>query len=99
MTRAPIQYIDTDGNYRNVDLDELRGPAGPPGSGGSSRSQYLQSLPASTWTFAYAGEFPPNVMIIDSTGDVIEPDIEINIATKTFTVTFGGPVSGLALLS
>ena len=75
------------------------GPQGPPGPGGSdARFTHDQLAPSATWiVFHNLGKFPA-VMVVDSGGTVIDPDIQYNNNAQV-TISFGSPTSGKAYLN
>lgn len=68
-------------------------------TGGGARMQYTQATPAAVWSFTYTGTIPPNVMVVDSSMQKTDADIQLNTSTQNITITFGAPVSGIAYLS
>ena len=75
------------------------GPQGPPGPGGADASYVHDQLaPSDTWVvFHNLGKFPA-VMIVDSGGTVIDPDIRYDNNVQV-TISFGSPTSGKAYLN
>lgn len=59
---------------------------------------YEQSSPSTVWNIVHTLEFVPNVIIVDSEGNVIEGDYEY-ISNNEITATFSTPISGKAYLS
>lgn len=65
----------------------------------SPGSIFEQSSPATVWTVPYVGDVPPVPIVVDSTGQVIEPDIDYDFVAKNIIITHGGDVSGRVVLS
>ena len=75
------------------------GPQGPPGPGGSDANYiHNQLTPSDLWiVFHNLGKFP-SVMVVDSGGTAIEPDIQYDNNVQV-TISFGSPTSGKAYLN
>lgn len=69
------------------------------GTGGSPGSVFVQSSPATVWTVPYTGTVPPVPIVIDPTGQVVEPDIDFDFVAKNIIITHGGDMSGRVVLS
>lgn len=95
------QYINTDTGY-------LFGPKTASGWGtgvplGNNDPNdlgqvYTQSSPSTEWNIAHTLGFTPNLTIVDSDGNVVEPAIEYLSATQ-IRATFSEPTSGQAYIS
>lgn len=70
---------------------------GPPGPTGTTYT-HDQLTPSATWVITHNMNKYPSVMIVDSGGTVIDPDIHYD-STIQMTVTFGSPTSGKAYLN
>lgn len=76
----------------------LRGPAGPPGSGGDISHEVEITAPASTWTVTVPDVFTrrPNVAIfIDD--ELVDADVHASITNVT--VVFPTPQTGTLVLT
>jgi hypothetical protein len=108
-----MQATTTEIQYRNgilddwhtvIAVDDLRGPQGiqgPPGDAGTPGTptqQYEQSSPSDTWTIPHTFAYPPNVVIIDTAGTVLEGEVTYP-DSQTVMVLFNSPTSGTAYLS
>lgn len=76
-------------------------PAGSAGGGSSDAYQFIQSTPAATWTIALPLSFPnrrPGVDIY--VNDIlVETDVQWLPSTKTVSITFPSPTSGVAVIT
>lgn len=77
--------------------------SGSVGSGGGldSRSQMLsQSVAATTWSFNHnLGSQYPIISVYGSTGEIIQPQTIKTIDINNLEITFGTPISGIAVAS
>jgi hypothetical protein len=84
-------------------LDTRYALSGSVGSGGSidSRSQMLsQSVAATTWSFNHnLGSQYPIISVYGSTGEIIQPQTIKTIDEDNLEITFGTPISGVAVAS
>lgn len=71
-----------------------RGPKGDPGSG--AVVNYVQAIPATTWTITHNLGYIPSVLVYDDAGDLCDANVIAN--TTTVLVTGAGPFSGSARL-
>ena len=95
------QYINTDNGY-------LFGPKSASGWGegvplGNNDPNdlgqvYNQSSPSTVWNIAHTLGFTPNVIIVDTAGNVVEPAIEYLSPTQ-IRATFSEPLAGKAYVS
>jgi hypothetical protein len=95
------QYINTDNGY-------LFGPKSASGWGAgvplgnndpNDLGQVYNQVSASTvWNIAHTLGFTPNVIIVDTAGNVVEPAIEYLSATQ-IRATFSEPTAGQAYVS
>jgi hypothetical protein len=95
------QYINTDNGY-------LFGPKSASGWGvgvplGSNDPNdlgqvYEQSSPSTVWNIAHTLGFTPNIIIVDTSGEVVEAALEYISATQ-ITATFSESIAGKAYLS
>jgi hypothetical protein len=95
------QYINTDTGY-------LFGPKTASGWGtgvplGNNDPNdlgqvYTQSSPSTEWNIAHTLSFTPNITIVDTLGNVVEPAIEYLSATQ-IRATFSQPTAGKAYIS
>ena len=95
------QYINTDTGY-------LFGPKTADGWGegvplGNNDPNdlgqvYTQTSPSSVWNIAHTLAFIPNIILVDTSGNVIEGDCEYVNSTHMIA-TFTEPVAGKAYLS
>jgi hypothetical protein len=81
----------------------LQGPIGlqgPPGPQGPSASTliYTQNVPLAVWIIIHNLGLWPSIMVIDSGGSVVEPDIHYD-SNIQMTITFGSPTTGKAYLN
>lgn len=79
----------------------LTNPGDIEGGGGPMTAgwfEHAQSTPAQEWTIDHNLGFFPNVTIVSSAGDILEPDLQYP-NTNTVVVLFAGPVAGRAHLS
>jgi hypothetical protein len=76
-----------------------RGPAGPSGSGAGGLSLTIPfSNPLLTWNVAHDLNCFPSITVIDTAGDLIEPDIKY-VDENTVLVTFSAPTAGTVLIN
>lgn len=64
--------------------------------------EYVQSTPASNWIIVMPPTWPnrrPDVTLWDSSNNEIESDVIWAPSTKTITVVFPSPTSGVALIT
>ena len=73
------------------------GPQGPPGSTGSTFT-YIQASPSNTWHIAHNLGRYPSVTVVDSSGDVVEGDVDY-VDANTLVATFNAPFAGDAYLN
>ncbi len=95
------QYINTDNGY-------LFGPKSASGWGsgvplGNNDPNdlgqvYTQASPSTVWDIAHTLAFIPNIIIVDTSGNVVEPAIEYISATQ-IRATFSQPTAGKAYIS
>lgn len=96
------QYINTDTSY-------LFGPKSASGWGpgvpivsqappGEIGQVYNQASPSTEWNIAHTLAFIPNIIIVDTTGNVVEPAIEY-LSANQIRATFSQPLAGKAYLS
>lgn len=70
------------------------GPPGPTGPPGSGSAVYVQGTAASTWTVNTSlGRKPYSVMVNDSAGNEIYPDVTLPSTTQ-IVITFATPQTG-----
>lgn len=75
------------------------GPQGPPGPGGTDANLvHTQSTLASTWVITHALNKFPSVMVVDSGGNWVMPDIRYDSISQ-ITVVFGAAASGKVYLN
>lgn len=58
--------------------------------------QFHQSVPATTWVIPNPFSFRPHVIVTDSSGDFVEPDIQWDMENKRIIVSSSGAFSGTA---
>lgn len=73
------------------------GPPGPTGPAGSTY-RHVQGSPSSSWVIVHNLGFYPNVAILDSTGELVEGDID-HVSMNELVASFSSPFSGEANLS
>lgn len=76
----------------------IQGIQGPPGAGGDLHYPYNQGVAASVWTITHNLGKRPSVIVIDSSGDEVEGDIDY-IDQNSLQLTFSAPFSGTAYLN
>lgn len=83
-----------------VELGGLRGPAGPPGTGGGGAGvfRFHQAAPSTSWVIVHGLGYYPNVAVQDSAGAHVEGDVNY-VDETTLTITFSVPFGGYANLS
>lgn len=59
---------------------------------------HVQSAPLAVWNITHTLAFTPNVTVVDSTGQMVDGDVEIISATQ-IRITFSAAFSGTAYLS
>ena len=70
---------------------------GPPGPAGTTYT-HNQMTPSDTWVAIHSLNKFPSVMVVDSAGTVIDPDIRYDSSIQ-ITIIFGSPTSGKAYLN
>lgn len=95
------QYINTDNGY-------LFGPKTASGWGlgvplgnndpNDLGQTYTQSFPSTEWNIAHTLGFTPNIMIVDTLGNVVDAALEYLSATQ-IRATFSEPMTGKAYIS
>jgi len=78
----------------------LQGPQGNPGPSGPAGGTYVhtQGTPAQVWAITHNLNLFPAVVVISSSGDVVEGDITYT-GLNSLTLTFAGAFSGTAYLN
>lgn len=76
-----------------IDTDDFSG------GGGGGNTIFTQPTPSSVWNIPYTTPVPPVVEFIDSGNSVLFPSVSYNISSNLIIATFGGPTSGIAILS
>ena len=92
--------------YINTDTVTLFGPKNASGWGvgvsliGSENfgQVYSQTSPSTVWNIVHTLDFVPNIIIVDSDGNVIEGDYQY-ISDNQITATFSNSITGTAYLS
>jgi hypothetical protein len=94
--------------YINTDTGKLFGPKTTSGWGegvylGNNDPNdlgqvYVQVSPSDVWNIIHTLEFVPNIIVVDSEGNVIEGDYEY-LDDKQITATFSNSITGKAYLS
>jgi hypothetical protein len=112
-TATTIQFGDglavTDLGGGTIRVDGAGGPAGqtgPPGSQGPQGPQgpvaptytFTQTLLTTNWTITHNLNRYPSIEVVDSGGNVVEPDSHY-VDANTITLTFGAPTMGKAYLN
>lgn len=76
----------------------LQGTRGPPGPGGGSTFVFDQVVPAANWIIAHNLNRFPSVSVADSSGRLVEGDVDY-IDGNTISVGFVGGFAGTAYLN
>ena len=92
--------------YLNTETLTLFGPKSTSGWGeGVSlfnpdlvAQEYNQTSPSTVWNIIHALDFVPNIIIVDSEGNVVEGDYQY-ISNNEIIATFSNSISGTAYLS
>ena len=95
------QYINTDNGYLFGPKSASGWGAGVPLGNNDPNDLgqvYTQSSPSTVWDIAHTLGFTPNIIIVDTAGNVIEPAIEYISATQ-IRATFSQPTAGKAYVS
>ena len=95
------QYINTDTGYLFGPKTSSGWGAGVPLGNNDPNDLgqvYAQTSPSTVWNIAHTLAFIPNIIVVDSSNNVIEGDYEYISATH-ITATFTEPVAGKAYLS
>lgn len=90
-------------------LQGVRGPAGPDGQGqqgpigpagppGGATYDHVQSTPAAVWSVTHGLSRYPTVVVLDSTGSLVDGDVDY-IDADNITLTFSGAFSGKAFFN
>jgi hypothetical protein len=80
-----------------VGVEGPQGPQGAPGAGGSTY-HHSQPIAATVWNITHNLGYFPNVTVIDSSGAVVEGEIEY-LDMNSVRLTFGAGFAGDAYLS
>lgn len=93
------QYINTDNGYLFGPKSASGWGSGVPLIGSEGLGQVYNQVSTSTqWNIAHTLGFTPNVIIVDTDGNVVEPAIEYLSATQ-IRATFSQPTAGKAYVS
>lgn len=95
------QYINTDNGYLFGPKSASGWGAGVPLGNNDPNDLgqvYSQASPSTEWNIAHTLGFTPNIIIVDTDGNVVEPAIEYLSATQ-IRATFSEPLAGKAYLS
>lgn len=95
------QYINTDNGYLFGPKSASGWGAGVPLGNNDPNDLgqvYNQASPSTEWNIAHTLGFTPNVIIVDTAGNVVEPAIEYLSATQ-IRATFSEPLAGKAYVS
>lgn len=87
--------LEQDGIVRKVAASSF-GAGGGGGTGSGDSFTFTQSTPSSTWSVNHALGRYPSVTIIDSTGRLVEGDVEY-VSLNSLIVTFAGAFGGTAV--
>lgn len=68
---------------------------GSPVASGDDSFTFVQSTPSITWTIDHNLARYPSVLVIDSTGRVVEGDVQ-HLSTNSLVITFSGAFAGTA---
>lgn len=95
------QYINTDNGYLFGPKSASGWGAGVPLGNNDPNDLgqvYNQASPSTVWNIAHTLGFTPNIIIVDTAGNVVEPAIEYLSATQ-IRATFSQSLAGKAYLS
>ena len=76
----------------------IQGPMGPAADIGAIAYHFTQNTSSAVWTITHNLNFYPNVTTMDSSGSIVEGEIE-HLNRNTLRVTFLAAFSGQAYLS
>lgn len=76
----------------------VSGPQGPPGSASTDPYVHTQASPAGTWIITHSLGHPPQVTVIDDSGQVVLPDVVYSMPNSVVTIVFSSPQTGTAYL-
>lgn len=83
----------------NIVIDTMPGQLrGPRGLAGGETFTWTQSIALAIWTIAHNLGKYPSVIVVDTTGDQVIPDVTY-IDQNTIQVTHGLPMAGSAYLN
>ena len=95
------QYINTDSGYLFGPKSASGWGAGVPLGNNDPNDLgqvYNQASPSTEWNIAHTLGFTPNVIIVDTAGNVVEPEIEYLSPTQ-IRATFSESIAGKAYVS
>lgn len=93
------QYINTTTGYifgpKSASGWGAGSPIAPPNSMGQLHDQ---TSPSPTWNIIHTLGFIPNIIIVDTSGNVVEPEIQY-LSANQIQATFSQPMTGKAYVS
>ena len=95
---TPISVTVASGIGGARGIQGIQGPAGAAGDPGAIAYYHVQNSSSAIWTIAHNLNFYPNITTMDSSGSVVEGEIE-HLNRNTLRVTFLAAFSGEAFLS
>lgn len=94
---GPQGLIGPEGDVGPVGSTGDTGPVGPAGVSGAYYV-HVQDAPSASWYVYYDLGYPPNVMVVDSIGEVVYGDVRF-MSPGCLVIDFTTAFSGLAYLS
>jgi hypothetical protein len=93
LTGAEWVPLEQDGQVKKTTSSAFGGGGGGGGTGDSFT--FTQAVPSSSWSIPHGLGRYPSVAVSDSTGRLIEGDVQY-LSTNTLTIDFSGAFAGTA---